>query len=391
MNLNNQETKISISLEDFPDDVYILLEGEFRSKFFKTVLKIFGGYKGLMNVLKVSRPTIVAWKRGINGAHRRTFISLRYLKEIIKLCNNKNDFSFTLDEIGKNINGVRIKNGRRTIFDPKLPFEDSIELREVITHLLCDGYASLKNYMTSKYELTSLEAVKEFQKELTLFGKISPQKITSIKIKNSIATSFRLSFPKTITKILSHKFNLNFDWDRGRLPREFLEGDRKLLVAVVRAFFIDEGHIKDLCIKFSSANLKLLQDLERICTKLDYKSLGIKKGKTCYLLPLSTFSFPKIYKDIMSIAPIPIIEKQNRLELASKLLNKRYVHFDVKKEILHLLSRKPMTTSELCKIIVARRNNIHNHLNQLKKRSRVEVCFEKSKGKGGEFIWRISS
>ena len=92
---------------------------------------------------------------------------------------------------------------------------------------------------------------------------------------------------------------------------------------------------------------------------------------------------------MMSIAPLPIIKKQKRLELGLKLLNKRYIHFDVQKEIISLLKSSPMTSSELCNKIIARRNNINNHLNQLRNKNMVEICPNKAKGKGGEFIWKI--
>jgi len=164
-------------------------------------------------------------------------------------------------------------------------------------------------------------------------------------------------------------------------------GDRKLLVAIVRAFLIDEGHIKDLSINFSSNNFKLLNDLKSICFNLDYEPLCIKKGKTCYVLSLSTKSFLKFYNDIMSIAPLPIIHKQKRLELGLKLIKKRYIHFDVQKEIKNLLKIKAMTISELCEKITARRNNINNHLNKLKEKNIIEICSNKVKG---EFIWKLS-
>ena len=146
-----------------------------------------------------------------------------------------------------------------------------------------------------------------------------------------------------------------------------------------------------MCITFSSKNIHLIKDLELICLKLGYKSLGIKKGKTCYLLSLSTKSFLTIYNDIINISPLPILKKQKRLELGLKLLKKRYIHFDVKKEIINFLKIKPMTIPELCENIVARRNNIDDHLNKLRRENIVELSSKKAKEKGGAFIWKLSS
>ena len=360
---------IKIQLKDFPDDVYILLEDGFRAKFFKTAWKINRSYRHLAKKMGVSAPTMLAWRRNKDGKHYERFISIKNLKKILKFCKDSNNILFDFKTIEKNIKCIRARAGTLKIYDPKLPIVDSVELREVITHLLCDGYASNKKYSTSKYDLTSLEAVKEFKKELSIFGEIPKLKIRQYSAPKPRATLHRLNFPKAITKILCQKFKINFCWDKGRFPDVFFLGDRKLLVAIVRAFLIDEGHIQDLSINFSSNNLKLLNDLKSICFNLDYEPLDIKKGKTCYLLSLSTRSFLKFYKDIISISPLPIIHKQKRLELGLKLLKKRYVHFDVQKEIICLLETKPMTTSELCEKIISRRNNINNHLNILKRKN----------------------
>lgn len=388
---NKNESQLQINLKDFPDDVYILLEDEFRAKFFKTAWKINRSYRHLAKKIGVANPTMLSWRRGrINYTNRDQYCPIWAIREIISYSEDSNNTLFDFRTIEKNIKCIRARHGRLKIYNPKLPIKDSIELREIMTHLLCDGYASIKKHTTLKYDLTSLEAIQEFKNELNIFGDIPKLKIREYTPPKPKAKMYRLNFPKAITKILSNKFQIDFSWDKGRFPKEFFYGDRKLLIAIVRAFLIDEGHIKDLSVKFSSNNLHLLQDLELICSKLGYKTLSIKKCRTCYMLPLSTKSFLKIYNDLMSIAPLPIIHKQKRLELALKLLNKRYIHFDVKSEIVNLLKIKPMTTSELCEKIIARRNNINNHLHQLKRKNLVEICSEKLRGKGGEFIWKLN-
>ena len=46
------EDKIQITLEDFPDDIYILLEDNFRADFFKTAWKINKSYRHLAKRLE---------------------------------------------------------------------------------------------------------------------------------------------------------------------------------------------------------------------------------------------------------------------------------------------------------------------------------------------------
>jgi len=56
--------KIQITLEDFPDDIYILLEGDFRAEFFKTAWKINKSYRHLAEKIGVSNPVMLSWRRG---------------------------------------------------------------------------------------------------------------------------------------------------------------------------------------------------------------------------------------------------------------------------------------------------------------------------------------
>ena len=381
--------EIKISLEDFPDDIYMLLEDDFRAEFFKTAWKINKSYRHLAGKIGVSNPVMLSWKRGkINFTNQDQFCPIWAIKEIINHSKHSSEWKFDLDELQKHVRYIRAVHGRK-ISNIKLPIWDSVELREIITHLLCDGYASNKKRMTSKYGLTSVEGVNEFKKELSIFGEMPELEIREEHRPFPRSVMYILQFPKVITKILTNRFNIDFSWDKGRIPDEFFDGNRKLLAAIVRAFFIDEGSIHDLSIKFSSKNLALLNDLKEICLKLGYKTLPIQNGRSCYQLSLSNKSFSDFYHDTISISPLPILRKQKRLELGLLLLSKKYVHFDVESEIIRNLEKKPMTRPQLCELIVARRNNICFHLDKLKQMNIIRLSKERAKGQGGGFIWEL--
>jgi len=381
--------EIKISLEDFPDDIYILLEDDFRAEFFKTAWKINRSYRHLAKKIGVSNPVMLSWRRGkINHNNLDQYCSVWDIKEIINHSKHSPGWKYDLEEVQKHVKSVRAVHGRK-ISNIKLPIEDSAELREIVTHLLCEGYASNKKHMTSKYGLTSIGGVKEFQNELSIFGEMPELKIREEHRHMPRAVMYILQFPKVITKILTKKFNIDFSWDKGRLPVEFFNGERKLLAAIVRAFFIDEGSIHDLSIKFSSNNLELLNDLKEICLKLGYKTLPIQDGVSCYQLSLSNKSFLDFYNDMISISPLPIVKKQKRLELGLLLLNKKYIHFDVESEIIKNLEKGPLTGPQLCELIVARRNNIINHLMKLKQKNIVQISKRRANGQGGGFIWEL--
>ncbi len=383
------EDQVQIKLRDLLDDIYILLEDEFRAEFFKTAWKINKSYRHLARKIGVANPVMLSWRRGrINSTNQDQYCSVWAIKEIINYSKHSSEWKFDLDEVQKHVKSIRAVHGRK-IYNIKLPISDSIELREVVTHLLCDGYASNNKQMTSKYALTSIEGVKEFQNELSIFGETPELKIRKESRPVPRAVMYILQFPKVITKILTKKFNIEFGWDKGRLPVEFIDGNKILLAAIVRAFFIDEGSIHDTSIKFHSNNLNLLNDLKIICLKLGYKTLPIKRGRTCYTLSLSNKSFLNFYTDVKSISPLPIVKKQKRLELGLELLNKKYVHFDVEYEIIKNLEKGSMTRPQLCGLIVARRNNIIHHLTRLRRKNVIKLSNQRANGQGGGFIWEL--
>lgn len=100
-------------------------------------------------------------------------------------------------------------------------------------------------------------------------------------------------------------------------------------------------------------------------------------------------NFLNFYNDILSISPLPIIKKKNRLELGLKLSYKKYIHFDVETEIIENLKKEPMTRPQLCELIVARKNNIDNHLSKLRQKNIIKLCNQRAKGQGGGFIWEL--
>jgi len=163
---------MKITFGDFPDNIYILLENDFRTKFFKTAWSIVGGYRKLSKIIKVSYPTMLAWRRAITGNNKIQFCSVKNVKIISNLLLKKGYNEFNLENIQKYIKAYKDKAGRLWICNPEMPLEDSIELREVVTHIMCDGSARLTPKRTSKYGTTSKEASKEFFDKLSIFGDI---------------------------------------------------------------------------------------------------------------------------------------------------------------------------------------------------------------------------
>jgi hypothetical protein len=387
-------TKMRITLKDFPDNIYILLENNFRIKFFKTAESVVGGYGKLAKTLKVSKPTLLAWKKAITGNKKIQFCSVKNIKKISKLLLERGYSEFSLENIQKNVNAYRDKAGRLWVCRPKIPIEDSVELREVIIHLMCDGSAKLTPGRTSKYSNTSDIAAKEFFDRLSIFGNILRKGVENINPciedrKDRIKKIFIYPVPKAISKILAEKFRINFGTFGSRIPSELFNGSRLLLVAIVRAFLIDEGSIRDTMVTFTSANLNLLKDLKKVCKKLGYKCGKISSSSRINDFSILTESISQLHRDILEIGPLPIKEKQDLLELAVELIdnpNKNFTSLD--KQILDLLKEKPSTIRELAMSIRVRQFLIWKHIKKLERIGKVKNIGKLIK-QGGATVWSI--
>ena len=197
-----------------------------------------------------------------------------------------------------------------------------------------------------------------------------------------------LNFSKAITKILTAKFNIDFRGDKARMPKEFFVGERKLLVAIVRAFLIDEGCIRDRNINFCSGSVELLEDLKQICLLLDYKCQNIRKSGGTYYLNISPDSFTKVYGDLDLFGKLPIADKQERLDLGIKIINNSPDFHSLDNDLL-LNLKSPITTLELSKRLLINGKTITERLNKMQKLGLVERNVNRNLGKGGSFSWKV--
>ncbi|MEK6983585.1 MAG: hypothetical protein AABX33_03350, partial [Nanoarchaeota archaeon] len=343
------ENRIEITLEDFPDDIYILLEDDFRAEFFKTAWRINKSYRHLAKKIRVSNPIMLSWRRGrINFTNQDQFCPVWAIKSIINHSEHDSKWEYDLDEVQKHVKSIRCKAGAFKIYNVKLPIKDSINLREIVTHLICDGSALKEKRRTSKYASTSLETVNELTKKLLVFGETPNMFIRREGYFNHYLPCYVLNFSKAITKILTAKFGIDFRGNKARMPKEFFNSERKFLIAIVRTFLIDEGCIRDRNINFCSGSIELLEDLKQICNSLGYKCQNIRKSGGTYYLNISPDSFVKVYEDLTLFGRLPIKDKQERLELGMNIINSS-PNFHNLDESLLLNLKNPITTLGLSK------------------------------------------
>ena len=383
------DDKIQITLEDFPNDIYIQLEDDFRAEFFKTAWKLNKSYRHLAKKIGVSNTTMLSFRRGKDTVNLDRAISIKRLKDILSHCKESENPIFDINIIQKHVEYIRAKHGMK-IYNPRLPIEDSIELREIVTHLLCDGSALIEKQTNSKYALTDLDAVEEFMNKLSIFGNNSDMQILERRYNNHYKTCYVLGFSKAITYILAHKFKIDFRGTKARIPLEFLNGSRDLLCAILRAFLIDEGCIHDRNIIFCSGNLNLLNDLRKICLLLDYKCQNIRnKNNSIFYLYISPDSFERVYRDLKNLKPLSIKDKQQRLDLGYSILTNKPDFSKLNEDIKRVLLSGPTTSVEISKVLFVNSKTIYERLNKMYRRKVINKYRKSNNGRGGSLIWEI--
>ena len=382
------KNRIQITLEDFPDDIYILLEDKFRTEFFKTAWKINKGYRNLARKVGVSNTTMLSFRRGKDIAKLDKSISIRHLKDILNYCKDSKNPLFDINTIQKHVKYIRAKHGMK-IYNPQLPIIDSIELREIVTHLLCDGSALIEKQTNSKYALTDLNAVEEFKNKLSIFGSNPDMQITERKYNNHYKVCYILGFSKAITYILTHKFKIDFRGTKARIPPEFFNGNRDLLCAIIRAFLIDEGCVHDRNIIFCSGNINLLNDLREICLLLGYKCQNIRnKNNSIFYLYISPDSFEKVYRDLNNLKPLSIKDKQQRLDFGYSILTNEPDFSKLDEGIKKVLLSGPTTSVEISKVLFINSKTIYERLNKMYSRNVINKYRKSNNGRGGSLTWK---
>ena len=380
---------MKIRLADFSDDIYILLEDNFRREFFKEAYRLSGGSRNLCKLLGVSRPSLESWRRGRQNSSFSPNIQYCPLRMVRKICRLGENFkSGRLSNMEHNIVSYKAHSGKLKVNNPIFPIEFNHNLGRIIGHLLGDGTAQNINGRTSKYTNTSKEMVIDFSKKLSCFGTVSRGNVYVYKY-NKQGTSYTISFPKAITKILLNKLKINFDWNLSNVPNNFIKESKEFRIGLIKSFFIDEGCVKDRGIFFVSGNKKLLEGIRKICMSLEYNVLLVKESRRIYQFGLRTNSLSKFYIDINKFGKVPHESKRIKLKHAIRLTSHKWHKLKLESSILNLLGAKRRTSLELAHLLEVRSNAVSIYLAKLERNGLVRR-FGKNIGKGGAVIWEIS-
>lgn len=336
---------ISIDIDDFPDELPVYVDTTYRLRLDR---KAKGEIKELLS------KNAYRWKNGVSnlGNLNPYCVPLGFYKKLLEKLN------MPLSELSGHILFYGDPRGI-TVNSPKIPIMNTPEFNEVFAHLLGDGSRS------GRYEQKTFLSVREFLDEVNrAFGTLV-QKSKTLDITTHRKTDgrifYRAQIPLAIIRILEKKYRVKFGTYSGFIPKELMNGPKENLMAILRAFLIDEGNISDH-IAISSFNKNILSGLSEIC-----KALGIRCG--VYEDTIVLYDRDKL----LSLLPLSIEHKHRLLE-SYEILKKDIKVLDTHlryKRILHHIIKNHGINSLNLKILTNEASTFYNIINDMKNKGLV--------------------
>ncbi|MDD5163828.1 MAG: ArsR family transcriptional regulator [Candidatus ainarchaeum sp.] len=382
-----------IHIWDFPPTKTCLrIKEDFRRQLIRRAITCFGSWRrtiGYINTQskiyglerKLSVGAISHWARGIETTSRKTRnIPLWAVLEISKVLSedqrNNNDL---MKEIEENLEYF-CAQGKGISVKTKFPMRLTPEVISVIFHLCGDGHLANKDQMSHYRQVNKIGLENFVTKLRNSFG--------DFYINENDLNNAKAGIPRIIAEFYRHYFKLNSCyWDVARIPEEVKNMPKDFLVAGLTSFIIDEGHIGDQ-IEIYSGNKKLLSDIQEIAQRLEYicndPKEKIARGRiNGYRINISPKSAIKLYEDILVLKKkfptCDLAHKMQKLEnivkIKTRIFRKHGLN-ETKKFILELLSRTPMTATELSEKLTINASSLRDHLRQLEEQGTI---FKKEK------------
>lgn len=338
-------------IEDFPHDkIRILLDKEFKEKFWKALKSIIGSDEKIAKIVKYPRSVITKMRLGKNSRGTTYFMPLWMVIKFSKILVKKGYKQFSLRNIEKHIIAYKTNSVSSVITNPNLPLPEDERLIRIFTHLVGDGYGGgiyenskkQRYYESPHYTNINKELVNEFIEDLKVFGNVPYN-------KKEKWDCFKIIIPWSIKYILEHIYKVKISASKGRFPRRFFNLPKRFIYQILKAFCDDEGTIQDNGITVSSYNKKQLEDLRRLMILAGFDEKFVTKVKlvrrNCYILKFYGPNFILFSKKIKLTHP----EKQAILEFQ---INRHLNHtaLQPKEErmtkILELL-KEPLTSIQI--------------------------------------------
>lgn len=379
----NQETQAILEKEirefnilTLPNSLFVMFNREFNDKFFSKMYELFETQKEFSKFLGIGRQEIYKYHQQIQK-DRGKWYPIYFPLRLLKRCINVLDQDF-INLTEQTISKIRGKSGLG-IQNPKLPIKESIELYRITAHIIADGSASKGK--TPYYANTCKELREQFKKDLQVFGsmKIYERKPNTVEI---------VCFPKVVTDILAHLFDVRFTYPN-KVPKLIFDAKPEFKKAFLQALFDDEGSIStQLAIGIHDINI--MEEIKSLINSLNIKTskvlvhkYGYKRDKVYLCIPRSEYIL--FQKEIGFSHP----DKAKRLEFAIRTHNRQQRTRnpkEIEQEIIRILKDKPSRTMDLANSLSFTYQGIRPHLDRM-----LEEGLIVKKGYKNEIIWVLNN
>ena len=361
---------------DFPDNIYIYLNDNFRDDFFNNMFKKIGGKRPYARFLGLGQMTVKSYHRGHfykNGIKYLQSIPISLFKKSLNLIDGE-----LKQRLENNIYFIKAHGKSIPVLNPNLPISESSAFYRIVAHMIGDGSAPKSH--PPYYANTCKELREQFKEDLKIFGdvKVYETKTTTTPI---------VCFPKVITDILAHILDVRFTYP-DRIPKYISYASNDSKVSFLRALFDDEGTIStNLAISMNNHNL--VEQIRELVNSIgvSVNKLSIKKDKLNddnYYFSIKSKSFG-VFRDKIGFSHP---KKSKNLEAAVNIKHRKQRTRPVKiinQNIIKILSEKQRATIDLANELQFTLSYTLFHLKRLEKERLV-----KRSGFKNKLIWSLT-
>lgn len=214
-----------------------------------------------------------------------------------------------------------------------------------------------------------------------VFGKIKFKEDYFLK-------STRLYCPPVLSSLFFKYYNLtikDFLSEGARIPRIIFENKERML-AVLISFIIDEGNIDSTQISIKLKNRLLIEDLNKICLLLNYKSSlkrsNSKDEQDYYRLNILREGMNRFYTDYLLLnKKYPIIDlgrKGEKIKSSFKIVDRKICRVTGNKNLIfEVLKKEQLSVNQLAEKLNMTRQGIRYHIHKLIKDEKIKIVDNK--------------
>jgi hypothetical protein len=325
---------------------------------------------------------------------RNNEISFDTFKDLLKQSHIKNYFvpikpyleimgvlGVSKELLQKNIVEYKTAKGVNVIENPKLPIEINPVFDMLFAHHVADG-----TVVNPKKGRLPYFAYRQFNEDYRMdyikkieyvFGKIKYR-------KNYFLKSTQLYCPATLSSLFFKYYDVkmeDFLSERARIPQIIFDKENENLLAVLIAFIIDEGNIDSTQITIHLKNFELIEDLNKICEKLNYKSkitIGKEGSHNYFRLNILREGMKKLYADYISLnkkySVINLRIKGEKIKNSFAIYDRKiYKTKGNKNIVLEILKKESLSVNQLANRVNMTRQGTRYHVNNLIKEEKIKI------------------